>query len=166
MKIGNFFIIVVSVAAGLVIGQLLPPFLHCKIEDKALGDESIVIDTLPYYVPVPVDSVVTKYVTAKLPAVRDTLCDTIAYIDSVRHDSAKVIIPITQVEYKDSMYRAWVSGYRPQLDSIKIYQRTITRTVIRNGGRFGIGIMGGYGFGTSGPSPFVGVGFYYRIFNF
>lgn len=166
MKIGNFFIIVVSVAAGLVIGQLLPPFLHCKIENKALGDESIVIDTLPYYVPVPVDSVVTKYVTVTLPVVRDTLCDTITYVDSLHHDSTDVVIPITQIEYKDSTYQAWVSGFHPQLDSIKICQKTITKTAIRNVGRFGIGIMGGYGFGTSGPSPFVGVGFYYRIFNF
>lgn len=166
MKIGNFFIIVVSVAAGLVIGQLLPPFLHCKIENKALGDESIVIDTIPYKVPVPVDSTVTRYVTVTLPVVRDTLCDTITYVDSVHLDSTDVVIPITQIEYRDSTYQAWVSGYLPQLDSIKIYQRAITKTAIRNVGRFGIGIMGGYGFGTSGPSPFVGVGFYYRIFNF
>lgn len=164
MKICNFFIIIVSAAVGLFLGQLLSPLLPNS--HKGGIDERIIIDTIPYKVPVPVDSTVTRYVTVTLPIVRDTLCDTITYVDSVHHDSTDVVIPITQIEYKDSTYQAWVSGFRPQLDSIKIYQKMITKTVIKNDGRFGIGIMGGYGLGISGPSPFVGVGFYYRIFNF
>lgn len=39
------------------------------------------------------------------------------------------IIPKTQRYYKDSLYEAWVSGYRPNLDSFRIYQKTITNTV-------------------------------------
>ena len=34
-----------------------------------------------------------------------------------------------QAYYEDSLYRAWVSGYRPKLDSIEVYPKTIYQTV-------------------------------------
>ena len=73
--------------------------------------------------------------------------------------NAVVEIPITQKEYSDdSTYTAWVSGYKPNLDSINITRKTvyIENTVIqkkndrfiigpyigagRNGFEFGLGI--------------------------
>lgn len=166
MRFYAFFLIIISAAVGFVIGQLLPPFLPGIMDDKEFMGESSVIDTIPYRLPVPVDSVVIKYETVILPAVRDTICDTITCIDSAHYDSTAVIIPITQVEYKDSLYRAWVSGFHPQLDSIKISKITTVRTVIKDRRRLGVGILGGYGLGKSGLTPFVGVGVYYRIFKF
>ena len=77
-------------------------------------------------------------------------------------------------EYRDSTYRAWVSGVSPRLDSIEVYPRTIYRReyvyrdVIKREKRkrFGIGLSAGYGFSRDGFSPFVGVGVSYNLWNF
>ena len=76
-----------------------------------------------------------------------------------------------QAVYVDSMYRAWVSGYRPRLDSIEIYPRTITNTVtndiyhtiaVKDKRRFGLGIQAGYGY----PGGiYVGIGISYNLFT-
>lgn len=36
-----------------------------------------------------------------------------------------VELPIEQVEYEDSTYNLWISGYRPSLDSIKVFSKTV-----------------------------------------
>ena len=88
----------------------------------------------------------------------------------------EVVLPLTQKEYSDdSTYRAWVSGYEPQLDSIRIFRKTITNTVTVTlpaekhkrtvWQRFGAGIQGGYGYGIDDHRwhPYVGLG---ASFNF
>lgn len=74
-----------------------------------------------------------------------------------------------QAYYKDSLYRAWVSGYRPRLDSLQIFPRTVYRTVTNDiyhtitpkKKRWGLGLQVGYGY----PSGlFVGAGVTYNIF--
>jgi len=90
--------------------------------------------------------------------------------DTIRiNDTLYQTLPITQRMYeKDSIYKAWVSGYRPQLDSLLVFPKTITKTVTntinQNSSKFGIGVTAGYGVSKTGLSPFVGVGVYYRIF--
>lgn len=95
-----------------------------------------------------------------------------------RKDTAWITVPRTQKRYEDSTYTAWVSGYEARLDSIHVYRRTVTRTVIVHDtalkGRtqnwlhehFGAGIVGGAGYGltTKRPDVFVGVGGWIRIF--
>lgn len=89
------------------------------------------------------------------------------------HDTIKdeyaVDVPITQRVYRrDGSYTAWVSGYRPCLDSIAVYDRTVIKTsVLREKyGRFGVGVHAGYGVGRGGLSPYVGIGVSYRLFGF
>ena len=74
-----------------------------------------------------------------------------------------------QAYYKDSLYRVWVSGYRPRLDSLQIFPRTVYQTVTNDvyhtimpkKKRFGLGLQIGYGY----PSGlFVGAGVTYNIF--
>lgn len=61
-----------------------------------------------------------EYITEK---VVDTL-----YITNVVDSVVK--LPMTQKHYtKDSLYDAWVSGYEPSLDSIRVYGKTETRFV-------------------------------------
>ena len=61
-----------------------------------------------------------EYITEK---VVDTL-----YITNVVDSVVK--LPMTQKHYKeDSLYDAWVSGYKPSLDSIRVYGKTETRFV-------------------------------------
>lgn len=86
-------------------------------------------------------------------------------------DSVQVEIPIEQTIYEDSLYRAWVSGYHAKLDSIELRMRTTTITntqtiTIKKYPRWGVGVMGGVGFGLKNKNaePFVGVGVYYRLF--
>lgn len=125
------------------------------------ADTTTVYDTIPYYMPVAVDSLVVRYDTVRLPSVRDTITHTEVAYDTIIRDSVMVSVPITQKRYEDSTYTAWVSGFRPQLDSIKVYRKT---TTITNNSRIGLGFMGGYGFGKGGLTPFFGVGFFYRLF--
>lgn len=70
-------------------------------------------------------------------------------------------VPITQKEYQTENYRAWVSGYKPSLDSVWVYpEKIIIREKPR---RWGIGVIAGYGIGRNGLSPYVGVGGYWRV---
>ena len=79
-------------------------------------------------------------------------------------DSIDVPIPIYQKRYDDSLYTAWVSGYEPALDSIRLHlpevTTTITQTVVKPSPliTFGIQAGAGYGFINHRPDIFVGFG--------
>ena len=61
---------------------------------------------------------------ASVPII-DTLLLPVPITDTLMlHDTVLVHLPIEQRQYSDPRYTAWVSGYRPQLDSIRIYQQT------------------------------------------
>lgn len=59
-----------------------------------------------------------------------------------------------QAYYEDSLYRAWVSGYRPRLDSLQIFPRTVYQnvtndiyhTIVPKKKRFGLGLQAGYSY--------------------
>lgn len=122
-----------------------------------------VIDTIPYLQPIPVDSTVLRYSTVKLP-VKDTIY--VKGAETVRIDSVAVEIPITQKEYKDSTYQAWVSGYNANLDSIYVFPKTITITNrIRDAPkRWGLGVQVGVGYNWSHKvQPYIGIGVSYNI---
>lgn len=80
------------------------------------------------------------------------------------------IVQREQAYYEDSLYRAWVSGYRPRLDSLQIFPRTEIRTItndiyhaiIPKKKRWGLGLQAGYGY----PSGcYVGIGVSYNLFQ-
>ena len=120
------------------------------------------VDTVTQERPVYVER---RVVDTMLVAVTDTL---------VLRDSVFVEVAREQAVYRDSSYTAWVSGYRPALDSIAIYQRTqivevqtvVEKPVVR---RWGIGITAGYGASVVGGKvqgvPFVGVGVSYNLLS-
>lgn len=58
--------------------------------------------------------------------IKELIVDTFFIKDSLNND---YIMPKTQRYYKDSMYEAWVSGYRPNLDSLNIFRKIITNTI-------------------------------------
>lgn len=80
-------------------------------------------------------------------------------------------LPVEQKVYQDSNYTAYVSGYRPQLDSVFVYPQTVTitntndiyHTISKQPSRLGISLTLGYGFCKEGLSPAVVVGLSYRI---
>ena len=80
-------------------------------------------DTVKIAEPVPV----YKYIKVKeYVAIHDTLqiigTDTLIKI---------IELPREYLVYKDTSYRAVVSGVQPRLDSIEIYQKTITNTITK-----------------------------------
>ena len=128
------------------------------------SDTIIRIDTFTDYKPLVRDSIVLKEVVRKFPiyySVHDTMSDTI-----VRVDSVSVAVPITQKKYEGDDYKAWVSGYEPSLDSIDVYRKTETITIRERQRRWGIGVVGGVGYGITSRKvePFVGVGVTYRLY--
>lgn len=64
---------------------------------------------------------------------REPYYKTYRIVDTIRIEADSthaVTLPITQKHYsKDSIYDAWVSGYEPNLDSIRIYEKTNTEVV-------------------------------------
>ena len=91
-------------------------------------------------------------------------------IDTIR--IGDTVVYREQAYYEDSLYRAWVSGYRPRLDSLQIFPKTVYRTVTNDiyhpvmvkskSKRWGLGLQAGYGY----PGGFyLGGGVSYDLFQ-
>ena len=66
-------------------------------------------------------------VKVKIPTfITETIIDTV-YVE--KDENGEYTIPISQRYYKSNDYEAWVSGYRPNLDSLNIFRKTITNTI-------------------------------------
>jgi len=157
-----------ALSASVNVWQLKGARNHGQVTTDTVRVTSI--DTVPYYMPVARESVIVRTVTARMKVQRSIRHqDTLAQAASVP-DSAEIIIPITQKEYQDSDYRAWVSGYDARLDSITVYRRTnkeTVTTVIRDKApRLSVGISAGMGAGKDGFTPYVGIGVNYRLLSF
>ena len=101
--------------------------------------------------------------TVYLPSI-DTIRVPVPVHDTVgRVDTLWIELPRERVEVQDTLFTAWISGYQPQLDSIDIYQETITITKQLPAPRWSIGIQGGVGITPKGMQPYLGVGISYRI---
>ena len=80
------------------------------------------------------------------------------------------VVPREQAYYEDSLYRAWVSGYRPRLDSLQIFPRTVYQTVTNDiyhtvtpkKKRWGLGLQAGYGYPCGW---YVGAGVSYNLWQ-
>ncbi|MBR5276871.1 MAG: hypothetical protein IKU35_07025 [Bacteroidaceae bacterium] len=159
------------------------------------ADTLTVYDTVRVEIPAPKDEKPLGSVTAKLPVsvpkqsenerklqetvqmLRDSLANYGKIVpdhfeelsEKVTPDSVSVEIPITQKVYETDRYRAVVSGYKPSLDDIYIYQPTQIVQVKSKPKRWGVGIQVGYGVTlkqTPQFSPYVGVGVSYNLFQF
>lgn len=104
-------------------------------------------------------------------------CDTVPHgidmIDTaIQTDSGLVIaLPEEQAVYSDSLYTAWVSGFRPKLDSIHLRiphtTTTITRIETAHAPQLAIGPTIGVGYGIGGRKAdiFVGVSATYNLWK-
>lgn len=124
-----------------------------------------VVDTIRYYKPVPVEEKVIAETVVRLPSARKQKRNTQEQADSagtdslpIQKDSADVVMPITRKVYEDNTYRAVVSGYGVNLDTMIVYPRTETLTIENTSRRvrkkrWGIGLSAGYGVTKHGLSP-------------
>ena len=133
------------------------------------GEMKVKVDTLFVY-----DTIFVEKPVIKKVEIIDTLLLPVPITDTLMlHDTVLIHLPIEQRQYSDPRYTAWVSGYRPQLDSILIYQRTeyITKEIKKatKSKRWGIGLQAGYGVslhnGQVFTAPYIGVGLSYSIFS-
>lgn len=128
---------------------------------------SIVRDTLVVHDTVRVEKPVAKYVRTTdtvLLFATDTL---------MVHDTMFVRLPVEEKLYSGNDYKLQVSGYRPSLDWIELYPKTVTvretQTIsVPSRKRWGIGVQVGYGAALHDRqvvlSPYVGIGVSYNIF--
>lgn len=163
---------------ALIGSVILNAYLYAlKPQESSSITMETYVDTIPYYLPVPKDSLVVRYVTAKLPATGNKdaenipqngniAMENIRSADLANPDSAEVTLPITQKRYEDSTYTAWVSGYRASLDSFYVYPRreVLTITLQQKPKRWSFGIQAGYGMTPRGLQPYIGVGGTFRIY--
>ncbi len=118
-KIHLSYLFIIAVLVTLLVLSLNR---GCKVEvkEKRVTDTLVItkIDTVIEYKP--------KYITRKIT---DTL-----YLPT--QNQSLLTLPIEQKHYKiEGIYDVWVSGYKPQIDSIKTYPkveyRTITNTITK-----------------------------------
>ena len=130
-----------------------------QVEPSVVVEHDTLWRDTTIYKPVASDSVKTgEIVYIKVPIVgggcqgTGTWQDTATYQSpgsqtSERPDSIEVPIPIEQKRYEDSLYTAWVSGFRPVLDSIRLHQpeitTTITKTIVQKAPRLNLGLSVG-----------------------
>ena len=129
--------------------------------------------------PVPTETKETgETIYVKVPVVSDTHgdsphCDTAAShvwtVPSVSPSVSQIALPVEQKRYDDSLYTAWVSGYRPNLDSIDLrlptITETVTKTIVKPSPRLSVGIQAGAGVGVFSRQPdiYLGVGAQWRF---
>lgn len=94
-----------------------------------------------------------------------TITDSLVVVDTV---TKLIELPREYLVYKDTSYRAVVSGVQPRLDSIEIYRPTITNTItkyveVKKKTKWGFGVQAGYGYNGKKFSPYAGVGVQYNI---
>ena len=152
-----FAVLVVSIALNVWLWKSQP-------EPSVVVEMDTVWKDTTIYEPVAAETIQTDrvvYIKVAVPQ-SHTQHDTI-------HDSIEVPVPIYQKRYDDSLYTAWVSGFEPSLDSIRLYQQTITetvtKTIVKPAPRLSVGIQTGAGIGiiTRQPDFYIGVGAQWRI---
>lgn len=184
---------------ALFIASLCFNVHHCITKQGGVFQDTVrttFVDSIPYYYPVPRDSVVIRYVTERLPVADDkednfpnktvtklpesvqkfpesdkNLQDSVPNFGKTVPDSANVVVPITQKVYENSTYTAYVSGYLPQLDSLifRMPREVVTVREYSKPKRWGIGVQVGYGMSVNGTpqfSPYIGIGVSYNLFSF
>ena len=156
----NYLPYILALVLGVAIGYFLfggKPKIETHTEWKTDTVYTEVHDTVPD------DNLVAEKVIKYIKVGGDTIYDT----DTIRvRDS--IPIPITQKEYKDTSYHAWVSGYLPSLDSIYVRERVVTNTINTTNTlykKWNIGVQGGYGYGIKSKTfePYVGFGIQYNL---
>lgn len=153
--------IILSVLVGLAL-VLAGYCAGCRARQES--SPTIVIDEITdtlylrdtISVPTPVYVARTTVDTMLVP-VTDTL---------VLRDTLWMSLPRESVHYGDSLFDAWVSGYRPALDSLRLYPTTqiVTRMeVVKTKPRWSAGVQVGVGASREGLSPYVGIGVQYNL---
>lgn len=161
----HLIVFIVGAILGLVAGFFTGKGIYDRpIEESVTRDTLRTTDTIHHYYPQPKERQVVRYVTRLLPMTK-----VVGNTDTLTlwaHDTVAVEVPITSKHYGSKDYDAWVSGYEPSLDSIKVYKETqyitetITRTIKDKGKHFFLDVGAGceYRFNGKAAVPFAELG--------
>ena len=156
----HLFVFLVGAILGLCTGFFSAKAIYDKpVIENVTRDTVTLHDTIPDIAPTPKDSVRIKWATRWLPVKPDTITQ---WETLTIHDSVAVEVPITSKHYGSKEYDAWVSGFEPSLDSIKVYKETqvITevRTISKPPNKWELDLTGGidYNFTAKKYTPHVG----------
>ena len=148
---------IVAFICGLWLCLLITRCTNKAATEPTLRDT--IVDTIKVIKPIAVDSVVTRYKVVNVERVKDTTI--VNEVSEVVFDTIRVRLPIESKHYSTTNYDAWVSGYEPCLDSIKVYNREVI--VKPKKSRWSVGVQGGVGLTPKGLQPYIGVGVSYRL---
>lgn len=178
-KLLTLFAAVLLIALGIAIGSSRhqkgsPIDPKPKVDTLSVKDSTMISEPLsepkpetitkilriPYYVEIQ-DSTALSQI--------DSLLVEIASLER-QNDSLFLVMKRVQREYMSPQFHAWVSGYDPKLDSIKLYQTTKVVTkeipvIKKEKSRWGMGVQVGYGASKNGLSPYVGIGVSYDLLS-
>lgn len=134
---------------------------HFEDNHEKVTDTLIVVrtDTICIEKPTEIVRYVQRFDTIRL---NDTI------VKLILSDST-ALLPIECAIYQDSTekakYTAFLSGFRPILDSIQIETFATDRiiTIEKPQKRLGIGVQAGVGVAKGGFSPYIGLGVQYRL---
>jgi len=146
-------------------------FLVCYkcVKEPVFGEVKTVIDTSTFYDTSFFEGPkLSELIVKRYPKEKDTI--RIPAEAEIIHDSIYYTVPREEVEYRDSSFRAVVSGFLPRLEELEIYQKerivTIQTERIIKPSPWAISIQGGYGVSAKGLTPYIGVGLSYNIYSF
>lgn len=151
MKLSN----IIAFMCGLWLCLLITRCTNKAATEQPIRDT--IVDTIKVIKPIAVDSLVTRYKWVNVERVKDTTI--VNEVSEVVFDTIRIQLPIESKHYTAESYDAWVSGYEPQLDSIKVYQREVKPKQ----SRWSIGLQGGVGITPKGVQPYVGIGVAYKL---
>ena len=160
------FLVLAALSFALNAYFLFRPTPEITVKKTVVKVEKI--DTIHDTVP----QLITKtYIKTKL--------DTLVLHEVVNNEDTTKKVAVVEVPYeqkvyaRDSMYKAWVSGFNVNLDSIRIYFKSVTVTetiekTIKDNKRFGIGpyVGAGYDFNNKQFGWGVGVSLQYNLIKF
>lgn len=158
------------IAIALLLGFAAGWFAH---RPAAIETVRTVVDTVYYAKPTPV-AVSTERRIVSVPRLLFAPADTVTIVRTVaaadNTDSLMLDVAIEHREYRDSTYRAVVSGavvgdIRPTLDFIETYNRTTT-VIVERPKRFAVTAGVGAAYTPKGFQPYVGVGVGVVIWRF
>jgi len=177
----HLFVFLAGAILGLCTGFFSAKAIYDKpIEESVTRDTVTLHDTIPDIAPEPKDSTpvrtIIRWLPMRLPKKSGTnesvpaSADTVTqwqYFGIAEHfaDTSKMIpveVPITSKHYSSKDYDAWVSGFEPSLDSIKVYKETqyITevRTISKPPNKWELDVVGGidYNFKDNRYTPHAG----------
>ena len=111
----NFYVFLLGMFLGFDVGMIL--FTYNEITPNTIPDAKTDTISVTDY-----KTIVDTIFVEKPKYYKEVVRDTVQLNQFVRNEDKYLVV--TQKEYRDSNYVAWVSGIEPQLDSIMVFNNT------------------------------------------